>query len=48
MTSATQTEGVALGAATGLIAQGLFKGQTPEFFAAVKALADSADAAQRQ
>jgi hypothetical protein len=44
----TQTEGAALGAATGLTAQGLFKGQTPEFFAAVKALADAADAAQRQ
>jgi Ferritin-like domain len=44
----TQTEGAALGAATGLTAQGLFKGQTPEFFATVKALADAADAAQRQ
>jgi hypothetical protein len=44
----SQTEGAALGAAGGLIAMGLFKGQSPEFFAAVKALADAADAAQRQ
>jgi hypothetical protein len=27
---------------------GLFKGQSPEFFAAVKALAQAADAAERQ
>jgi hypothetical protein len=44
----SQTEGAALGAAGGLIAMGLFKGQSREFFAAVKALADAADAAQRQ
>jgi hypothetical protein len=31
-----------------LTAMGLFKGQSPEFFAAVKALADAADAAVRQ
>jgi len=44
----SQTEGAALGAASGLTAMGLFKGQSPEFFAAVKALAEAADAAQRQ
>jgi hypothetical protein len=44
----SQTEGAALGAASGLVAMGLFKGQSPEFFAAVKALAEAADAAQRQ
>jgi Ferritin-like domain len=44
----SQTEGAALGAAGGLIAMGLFKGQSPEFFAAVKALAEAADAAERQ
>jgi hypothetical protein len=27
---------------------GLFRGQSPEFFAGVKALAEGADAAQRQ
>jgi Ferritin-like domain len=44
----TQTEGAALGAASGLTAMGLFNGQSAEFFAAVKALAEGADAAQRQ
>jgi ferritin-like protein len=44
----SQTEGAALGAAGGLVAMGLFKGQSPEFFAAVTALAEAADAAQRQ
>jgi hypothetical protein len=44
----SQTEGAALGAASSLIAMGLFRGQSPEFFAAVKALADAADAAERQ
>jgi hypothetical protein len=44
----SQTEGAALGAASGLTAMGLFKGQSAGFFAAVKALADAADAAERQ
>jgi hypothetical protein len=44
----SQTEGAALGAAKGLTAMGLFNGQSPEFFAGVKALAEAADAAQRQ
>jgi hypothetical protein len=44
----TSTEGAAVAAATGLAAMGLFKGQSLEFFAAVKALAAAADAAQRQ
>jgi Ferritin-like domain len=44
----TQTEGAALRAAGGLTAMGLFNGQSPEFFAAVKALAEAADAARRQ
>jgi hypothetical protein len=44
----SQTEGAALGAASGLTAMGLFEGQSPEFFAAVKALAQAADAAERQ
>ena len=44
----TQTEGIAQGAAKGLIASGLFKGQSQDFFAAVGALAAAADAAQRQ
>jgi hypothetical protein len=44
----SQTEGAALGAAGGLTAMGLFNGQSPEFFAAVKALAEAADAARRQ
>jgi hypothetical protein len=44
----SETEGAALGAAQGLTAMGLFNGQSPDFFAGVKALADAADAAQRQ
>ena len=44
----TETEGAAVGAATALTASGLFKGQSKEFFAAVTALAQAADAAQRQ
>jgi Ferritin-like domain len=44
----TKTEGVAIGAATGLTAMGLFNGQSKEFFDAVGALAHAADAAQRQ
>src|SRR5919197_1035611 len=42
----SQTEGAALGAAKALTAMGLFKGQSPEFFAGVTALAEAADAAQ--
>jgi Ferritin-like domain len=44
----TSTEGAAVSAATALTAMGLFRGQSPEFFAGVKALAQAADAAQRQ
>jgi hypothetical protein len=44
----TNTDGAALAAATALTAMGLFHGQSPEFFAGVKALAEAADAAQRQ
>jgi hypothetical protein len=44
----TETSGAAVGAATALAASGLFKGQSQEFFAAVTALAQAADAAQRQ
>jgi Ferritin-like domain len=43
----TNTEGAALGAAKFLTAMGLFNGQSPDFFAGVKALAEAADAAQR-
>jgi hypothetical protein len=44
----SQTEGAAVAAATALTAMGLFKGQSPDFFAGVTALAQAADAAQRQ
>jgi hypothetical protein len=44
----SQTEGAAVGAATALTAMGLFSGQSPAFFAGVTALAEAADAAQRQ
>ena len=44
----TATDGAAAGAAKGLAASGLFNGQSQEFFAAVTALAQAADAAQRQ
>jgi hypothetical protein len=43
----TNTVGAAMGAVNGLTASGLFSGQSPEFFTAVKALAAAADAAQR-
>jgi hypothetical protein len=43
----TRTEGVAMGAIQGLINDGLFIGQSKEFFAAVTKLAQAADAAQR-
>jgi hypothetical protein len=44
----TATEGAAVGVAKFLTAMGLFRGQSPEFFAGVTALAQAADAAQRQ
>jgi Ferritin-like domain len=43
----TNTTGAAMGAAKALTADGLFIGQSPQFFAAVTALATAADAAQR-
>jgi hypothetical protein len=43
----TNTAGAAMGAVKALTADGLFIGQSPEFFSAVKALAAAADAAQR-
>jgi len=43
----TNTEGAAMGAVKSLTADGLFTGQSPEFFSAVKALASAADAARR-
>jgi hypothetical protein len=42
----TQTDGAAMGAAKALTANGLFIGQTPEFFAALTGLAQAADAAR--
>src|SRR4051812_43139881 len=44
----TTTEGAAPVAVKFLTAMGLFNGQSPDFFAGVKALAEAADAAQRQ
>jgi hypothetical protein len=44
----SQTEGAAVGAAMALTAMGLFNGQSPEFFVGVTALAEAADAAERQ
>jgi Ferritin-like domain len=43
----TNTKGAAMGAATFLTAMGLFKGQPPAFFTALKTLARQADAATR-
>lgn len=43
----TDTEGAAMGAATFLTAMGLFTGQPPAFFTALKTLARQADAATR-
>jgi len=42
----TNTKGAAMGAAQFLIASGLFKGQSPHFFEALRDLAEDADAAQ--
>ena len=44
----TQTNDAAMGAAQALAASGLFIGQSAEFFAAVKGLAQAADAARRR
>jgi hypothetical protein len=44
----TNTKGAAMGAAKFLTAMGLFKGQPPAFFAALKTLARQADAATRR
>jgi hypothetical protein len=43
----TNTKGAAMGAATFLTAIGLFRGQPPAFFAALKTPARQADAAKR-
>src|SRR5437016_2161583 len=43
----TQTAGAAMGAVQALTADGLFRGQSPEFFAVLQALAQAADAAHR-
>jgi hypothetical protein len=44
----TETDGAAMGAAGALVADGLFIGQSREFFAAVTGLAQAADAARRR
>jgi hypothetical protein len=44
----TETEGAAMGAVNALTADGLFIGQSPEFFALLKRLAKAADAARRR
>ncbi|HKS94646.1 MAG TPA: hypothetical protein VJV74_00780, partial [Terriglobia bacterium] len=44
----TETQGVAMGAVNGLIADGLFIGQVPQFFELLKDLASDADAARRE
>jgi hypothetical protein len=44
----TATQGAAMGAVKGLTADGLFIGQSKEFFALLKELAEEADAAQRE
>jgi hypothetical protein len=43
----TETEGAATGALKGLTADGLFIGQSQEFFGVMKDLAKAADAAER-
>jgi hypothetical protein len=43
----TQTKGAAMGAAQALVADGLFIGQSPEFFSALNGLVRAADAARR-
>ena len=44
----SQTEGAAMGAFNGLVADGLFLGQTPQFFEVMRELAAAADAATRE
>ena len=44
----TETEGAAMGAVKALTDDGLFRGQTPDFFAFLTQLAKEADAAQRE
>jgi Ferritin-like domain len=44
----TATKGVAMGAVKALTADGLFRGQTPEFFEFLRDLAEEADEAQRE
>jgi hypothetical protein len=41
----TNTEGAAIGAVNALMADGLFRGQSQEFFATLAGLAQAADAA---
>ena len=43
----TQTKGIAMGVVNFLAAMGLFIGQSPEFFAFVRDLAEDADEARR-
>jgi hypothetical protein len=43
----TETEGAAMGAAKALTADGLFIGQSKEFFKVLQQLAEQADEAQR-
>jgi hypothetical protein len=43
----TETQGAAMGALKALTANGLFRGQSPAFFASLTALAEAADAARR-
>jgi hypothetical protein len=43
----TETQGAAMGALSGLAADGLFIGQSPAFFATMQDLATKADLAQR-
>jgi hypothetical protein len=44
----TKTNGIAMGVVQFLTAMGLFRGQSPAFFATLTTLAQQADAAQRQ
>ena len=44
----TETDGAAMGAVNALTGDGLFIGQSPEFFALLKRLAMEADAARRR
>jgi hypothetical protein len=44
----TETKGAAMGAVKGLTADGLFIGQSPEFFELLRDLAEDADEARRE